>query len=426
MIGMPWLMYVIAPGFLSDPEKFELSVVMTRIAFPYLLCMSLVALLSGVLNALGRFTAAAAAPVLLNVVLIGALLLAQFAGLTNRPEAGIVLVWGVAVAGFAQLAMVAIAAYRAGMGLGFRRPRMTDDIRQLIKLGIPGIVAGGVMQINLQIGGIIASFADGARAALYYADRLYQLPVGIVGVAIGVVLLPEISRRLQQGDHKGVAESQNRSLEFALLFTLPATAGLVACAEPIVRTLFERGAFTPADTIATAGAVVAYAIGLPAFVIQKVLQPAFFAREDTATPMRFAWVTMAVNVIGAVGLFIGFQAMGYAPHLGIALATSIAAIVNAWLLWATLKRRGHFALDRPALRRLLTLVVGSIVLAVALYWLVKGPLAPLFLPRANLFQKLAGLGAILITGGVATLILAASIGMGVRGVLARIRNRRAP
>ena len=178
-------------------------------------------------------------------------------------------------------------------------PKLTDDMRRLIRLGIPGVIAGGITQVNILIGTIIASLQDSAVSWLYYADRIYQLPLGIVGIAIGVVLLPELSKQLRAGEDDGVRASMNRSLEFSLLLTLPAAAALLVVPGPIIQVLFERGAFTSADTPATAQALAAFAVGLPAFVLIKVFSPAFFAREDTRTPMIYAGVSVIVNVLGA-------------------------------------------------------------------------------------------------------------------------------
>jgi len=280
-LAMPAFVWLIAPGFAGDPEKFDLTVLLTRLAFPYLLCMSLVALLGGVLNSVHRFAVAAAAPVALNVVLISVLLLARVMG------------WNGAFAGFVQLAMLWIAAAREGFALRIRRPRMTDGLRRLIRLGIPGLVAGGITQFNLTISTIIASMQPSAPAWLYYADRIYQFPV----------LLPDISRRLRAGDHEGVHDSQNRALEFAMFLTVPAAVALMAMPYPVVEVMFERGRFMPADTAATAAALAAFAAGLPAFVLIKIFSPGFFAREDTATPMKFAALSVAINIAGALVLF---------------------------------------------------------------------------------------------------------------------------
>lgn len=406
-LAMPWLMYGLAPGFANDPEKFDLTVLLTQIAFPYLLCMSLVALLSGVLNSLHRFTAAAAAPVLLNIVLIAVMLGAMASGIGNSPEAGIVLAWGVALAGGAQLLMLAIAAYRAGMGLGVRRPRLTPDVRRLLALGVPGVIAGGITQINIAVGTIIASLQAGAVSYLYYADRIYQLPLGVVGIAIGVVLLPDISRRLRAGDMAGVQDSQNRALEFSLLLTVPAAVALVVMAEPICSVLYERGAFGAGDTQSTAWALAAFAVGLPSFVLIKVFQPAFFAREDTKTPMWFAMINLVVNAAGSLALFFGLQSLGMQPHTGIAVATTISGWINALLLWGSLKRRGHFALDARTVRVLPLLLVSSLVMGVVLVFLVSWtrPLMGAPFPMVARAGVLAGLVAagMMVFAGIAVI-----------------------
>ena len=370
-LAMPYLMYGLAWGFSENPEKFDLAVLLTRITFPYLTAMSLVALLSGILNSLGRFTAAAAAPILLNIVLVSVMVLAAWLGLYNSPDAGILLAWGVAIAGALQLLMLSLAAYRAGMGLALRRPRLNNDMRQLIKLGIPGVIAGGVTQINIVVGTMIASLQAGAVSFLYYADRLAQLPLGIVGIAIGVVLLPDLSRKLRAGDGIGAMVSQNRSLEFALLLALPAAVALGVAAEPLITVLFERGAFGAQATPATAWALIATAAGLPAFVLIKVFSPAFFARENTQTPMRFAVISMFVNIAGSLALFFFFRAIGILPHIGIAVAGSLAGWVNALLLWLTLKRQGAFQADARLLSVVPKIIVASVVMGLAL-WLTQG------------------------------------------------------
>jgi putative peptidoglycan lipid II flippase len=216
---------------------------------------------------------------------------------------------------------------------------ITPGVRRLVTLGIPGVIAGGVMQLNLVISTIVASLQASAPSWLYYADRVYQLPLGVVGVAIGIVLLPELSRRLRAGDDAGVQASQNRALEFALFLTIPAAVALIVIPQPIVQVLFERGAFERSDTTATALALAAFAAGLPAFVLQKVFQPGFFAREDTRTPMIFALYSVGLNIAGALAMF------PFLGHVGIALATTVAAWLNAGLLGFTLSRRGHFHAD---------------------------------------------------------------------------------
>ncbi len=421
-IAMPFVITGLAPGFIDAPEKFDLTVFLSRIAFPYLLCMSLVALLSGVLNSLGRFTAAAAAPILLNLVLIAAMGLVIGLGLNERPEAGIVLAIGVAIAGCAQVFALTYAATRAGMGIGFRRPTLGPDIRRLVALGVPGIVSGGVTQINIVVGTVIASLQAGAASYLYYADRVYQLPLGIVGVAIGVVLLPELARNLRAGQHAQVMDSQNRALEFALALTLPASVALMIAAEPIVRVLFERGAFGADATRATAWALAAFALGLPAFVAQKVFQPAFFAREDTKTPMRFAFVNLVLNAAGSVALFFWFRELGYPPHVGIAIATTVAGWANVLLLWGTLGRRGHFAFDRRLARNLPLVLLASLLMGAAVWGLALA-LDPWLQPRVPLAVRLGALATLVGGGLLIYLVLIQATGvLDLRTLVRRLRR----
>jgi len=399
MLAMPWLMAGLAPGFIGDPAKYELAVNLTQIAFPYLLCMSIVALLSGVLNSVHRYWAAAAAPILLNIVLIAALVLAIALGYANAPEAGYVLAIGVAIAGLAQLAMLWIAVRRAGLRIRLRRPRYSPAMKRLVELGIPGLISGGITQINIVVGTIIASLQAGAVSYLYYADRLYQLPLGIVGIAIGVVLLPELSRQLRAGDRQAVMDSQNRSLEFALVLTIPAAIALAIAAEPIIAVLFQRAAFSASDTANTAWALRAFAIGLPAFVLIKVFQPAFFAREDTRTPMRLALVNMLVNVVLSLVLFYVFRRAGWMPHVGIAMATSIAGWLNALMLWSTLARAGDFEWDTRLLRNLPIVIIASLAMGAAL-WYAMPHLAPFLADGAPLWARIAGLAALVFGGAV--------------------------
>ncbi len=357
-IAMPWFVVALASGF--DGPTFELAVLFSRIGFPYILFISLCALYSGVLNSFGRFAAAAAAPTLLNIALIAAMLLAWWQDL----DVGLMLTWSELVAGIAQFLLVLWAAQRIGMALGLQRPRLTPEVRRLVRIGVPAVLAGGVVQINLVVGTQVASYFDGAVAWLSYADRLYQLPLGVVGVAIGVVLLPELSRRFRAGDMAGTREAMNRATEFTLVLTVPSAVALVAIPALICRVLYERGAFDALDTANTALALSVYAVGLPAFVMQKVLQPAFFAREDTMTPLRYAALSMLVNVGVAVGL---------APVLGFvsaALGTTLAGWLNLVLLWRGVRRLGGLEPD-PRLRRRLPRilvaagVMGALALALA-------------------------------------------------------------
>jgi len=410
MIAMPWAMVLLAPGFVADPEKYDLAVDLTQIAFPYLFCMSIVALLSGVLNSMHRYWAAAAAPILLNIVLISALLIAIASGEANLPGAGYILAGAVTVAGFAQLAMLWFAVRHTGFRIPLARPRWTPEMKRLVQLGVPGVISGGITQINIVIGTVIASLHAGAVSYLYYADRLYQLPLGIVGIAIGVVLLPELARQLRAGRIDDAMATQNRSLEFALVLTIPAAMALAIAAEPIISVLFERGAFAADDTANTAWALRAFAIGLPAFVLIKVFQPVFFAREDTKTPMLLALVNLIANVILSLALFYAFKAAGWRPHVGIAAATSIAGWLNALLLWVVLVRGGDFRWDQRLTRNLVVVTAASVAMGLGI-WAALPILGPHLLSTAPFIERIAGLAG-LVLGGAAiffTIVVAAGV-----------------
>jgi len=391
-IAMPILVYMLAPGFYDGPEKFDLTVLLSRIAFPYLLCMSLIAFLSGILNTFGKFAAAALAPVLLNVVMISALCVIGAAGFGSTPLSGMILAGGVALAGFVQLVLLVWAIRHDGFRLSLRRPRLTKNVKRLVTLGIPGVIAGGITQINIMIGTIIASSQASAVSYLYYADRVYQLPLGVVGIAIGVVLLPDLSRKLRAGNKQAVFDSQNRSLEFSMALTLPAAIALFAIAQEIIHVLFQRGAFDAADTIATAQALAAFAVGLPAFVLIKVFSPAFFAREDTKTPMWFAGVSMVVNVAGSLLLFPVYG------HVGIAVASSLAGWINALLLVGTLMRQDELRTDALLLKRLALLLLASALMGAVVTF--GAALAKPFLYHDLLFVRAAALTGLVGTGVV--------------------------
>ncbi|HSE77385.1 MAG TPA: murein biosynthesis integral membrane protein MurJ [Alphaproteobacteria bacterium] len=391
---MPWLMTAIAPGFVGDPAKFALAVEFTRITFPYLLFISLVSLQGGVLNSLDRFAAVAATPIVLNLVLIASLL--GFAAL--MPSAGHALAWGVALAGVAQFLWLAEACRRAGMALGLPRPRLSPEVRRMLTLMLPAAIGSGVVQINLVIDVIIASLLPtGSVSYLYYADRIYELPLAVIGIAIGTALLPALARQVRRGEDAAALSTQNRGLEAALLLTLPAAAALVVLARPIIAVLFERGAFGGFAVDATAAALQAYALGLPAYVLIKVLTPGFYAREDTATPVKIAIACVVANT--ALALIL----MRPLAHVGIALASALAAWLNAALLALMLKRRGAFAPDVRLGARLPRMIAATIVMA-ALLWGLAQPLAPWL--AAGLAHR-AGALALLVAGGLVCFALAA-------------------
>ncbi len=401
-IGMPWAMYAIAPGFAADPEKFQLAITLTRITFPYLLFISLVSLMGGVLNSLDRFAAAAATPIILNVSLIAALIgLARF---TDTP--GHALAWGVAAAGIAQFLWLYLVLHGSGMGLKLRLPRLTPKVRRLLKLMLPGAIGAGVVQINLLIDVLIASFLpSGAISYLYFADRVNQLPVGVIGVGVGTALLPLLSRQIRSEASAAALDSQNRALEFALLLTIPAAAALMVISGPVILVLFGRGAFGAAEVEAASMALAAYAAGLPAYVLVKVLTPGYFAREDTVTPVKIASLCVAVNLV------LNLVLMGPFAHVGIAAATAIAAWINAALLAGGLKRRGHLVIDDRLKSRLPRIALAAAIMTVSLVlgaMALAGPLAGAEVPRIAALVALIA-GGIIIYGASAQLSGAADL-----------------
>jgi putative peptidoglycan lipid II flippase len=369
IVFMPWLVLAMASGFAAD-ERFGMAVTLGRIVFPYILFISLAALLSGVLNASGRFVAAAAAPVLLNIILIGALLLAEFAlpdvSVIDAAETagrhGTALAFGVILAGLAQLALVWGAVRHAGFNLKPKRPVWTPELKRLAIIAGPAALAGGVVQINLLIGRQVASFFDGAVAWLSYADRLYQLPLGVVGIAIGIVLLPDLSRRLQAEDTDGGRAALSRATEMSLALAIPAAVALAVIPATLVSVLFERGAFDTEDTIATALACGVYGLGLPAFVLQKVLQPLFFAREDTRRPFYYALAALFVNAAVAIGL------MGTLGYIAAALGTTLAGWAMLALLWAGSRDMGEAArLEAVTRGRVMRISAAALIMGAVLW-----------------------------------------------------------
>ncbi|EWY40425.1 multidrug transporter MurJ [Skermanella stibiiresistens SB22] len=386
--AMPWLMHGLAPGFGDDPAKFALAVDYARMTFPYLLLVSLVALLGGVLNSLERFGPFAAAPIAFNLTLIAALLLSRGSGLS----AGYSMSQAVTLAGVVQLLWLAAACKAAGVTLRLPRPRLTLRVKRLFVLMTPGAIGTGVMQINLFVDIVLASLLpSGAVSFLYYADRLNQLPLGVIGIAIGTALLPVLSRHVAARDDDAVRHFMSRALEFSLALGLPAAVALVVVARPIIHVLFERGAFGPTETTATAWALAAYAIGIPAYVIVKVLNAAFFARHDTSAPVRVAIVVAFANA----GL--GLALIGPMGHIGIALATGVTAWLNAAMLGWKLHRRGHFDIDERLRNRAPRLVAAGLIMGAALAaaaWALEPWLAGGGSVRALALAALVGIGSV--------------------------------
>ena len=399
--AMPFVVTVLAPGLRDDAVTFGLAVEFSRITFPYLLFISLASLYGGVLNSIDRFAHVAATPVLLNLALIGAVL-----GLTPLlPNSGYAASIGVAVGGLLQWFWLYVACLRAGVGIGLVRPRWNERVARLVKLATPVAIGGGGQQIGLVLDVVWASLLPvGTISALYYADRIAQLPLGVVGIAVGTALLPLLARQLRAGEHHQAMANQNRAIEVGLLFSLPSALALWMLADPIIRILFQRGAFGPDDTWRTAGALAAFAIGLPAFVLVKALTPAFFAREDTRAPLYIAAVAIAANIALNAAFLFGTTL----AHVGIALASSLSGWLNAALLWALLARRRHLAPDSRLKQRAWRMAVATVGMGVVL-WLAARVLTPSLI-HADLLGIVA-LAGLCLAGSLAYAGLGALLGV---------------
>ena len=357
MIFMPVLVWITASGFARD-TRFDMTVDYGRVMFPYILFISSAALLSGALNAKGHFAVAAAAPVFLNILVIAALGLSWI--MDGRHIS--YLIWSIPVAGVVQLAMVWVACHKAGLPITLSRPSLSPDMKQLIRIAVPAALANGVVQINLLVGQLVSSQYTGAVSWLYGADRLYQLPLGVVGIAVGLVLLPELSKRLQTHDDAGAKDAFNRGTEIALALTLPAAVALFVIPVPLASMLYEYGATGRDDVLAIGLATAIYGLGLPAFILQKLLQPLFFAREDTKTPFRFAVWSMIINAALALGL------MPWLGWISAAVATTLSSWVMVALLAGSARKFGDVARISPTVKsRVLRMCIASGIMGATLW-----------------------------------------------------------
>jgi len=357
LLFTPYVVGLLAPGLSEDPERYQLAVALTRITFPALLLVSIQTMIAGELNANGRFAAAAGAPVLLNVCMIIALLSAAW-----FPNAGYAAAWGVLAAGVVQVILVAVDAELHHFGLRLRMPRLDLPTRKFLKALGPAIIGAGGVQLALFADTLIASFLPaGALSALYYADRINQLPIGVVGIAVGTVLLPEMSRRLAAGDEKGAASAQARGIQLALLLTVPCAAAALTIPDLIMRALFARGAFTAQDAAAAGATLAAYSAGLLPFVLLRSFTAPFYARRDTATPVKAALLAAAINVA------LKFALMGPLAQVGLALATSAGAWINLGLLAFFARRQGFVVSGAAIGKPVAKLILCGVLLALGLF-----------------------------------------------------------
>jgi putative peptidoglycan lipid II flippase len=398
LIFTPGVIALLAPGFNRDPGRFALAVELTRITFPYLLLITLVTFYGGILNAIGRFAAAAAAPILLNLSMVAALALAAF-----FPTAGHAAAWGVLIAGILEALLVMGDAGRRNLIASLRWPQFDKEVKIFFRALAPATIGSAGVQLALFADTIIASFlAAGALSVLYYADRLNQLPIGVIGIAVGTVLLPDMARRIALGDEAGARHAQNRAIELTLLLSIPCFVAFLIIPDLIMRVLFVRGAFSNADATAAGATLAAYAIGLLPFVLIRSMSATFFARGDTATPVKAALIAAAVNIAFKILL------MGPLAQVGLALATSIGAWINLVLVIAFAAQAGLIALDERLKRSLFALTGAGLALALVL-WAAQRPIAGFF-SSTFVLRDFAVLGTLavasaVIYGGLILLVL---------------------
>jgi putative peptidoglycan lipid II flippase len=432
MLAMPGIVWLLAHGFQEVPGKFEFAVFLSRVTFPYLALVSLVAMLSGLLNARSRFAPGAFAPVLLNIVLIGGIVAGWWLrgpGGDDRIVAEALCI-AVSLAGVVQLAYMWWAVRRAGMKLHFHLPKLTPEVRRLGVLILPATFGAGIYQVSQFVDTFFAtSLAQGSLALLKLADRLNQLPLGIVGIALGTAILPMLSRHIHDGDAKEAQRLQGNAFEIATLLTLPAAAALAICAPAFTAAFFVGGKFTAADSAIMANIVIALVAGLPAYVIVKILNPGFFAREDTRTPVWTALAALIFNIalnISFVGVEnflrtgIDIEGMGFGI-VSLAAATALSATLNCVLLYAILHRRGWFHLSAHFFGRLVRQLVAVAAMSALLWWMMPR-LEPYY--GAGVLDRIWSIAALCSAGGAAFFAAAFITGALDKDLVAMLTRRR--
>lgn len=420
MLAMPAIVWLLASEFQSVPGKFELAVTLSRITFPYLGLISLVAMLSGLLNARSRFAPGAFAPVLLNISLISALGIGWYYSDKGGTDIFVatVLAGGVAVAGLLQLFYLAWATRRAGVKLKVTFPKITPEVKRLGALILPATFGAGIYQISQFVDTFFAtSLEQGSLTLLKLADRLNQMPLGIVGIALGTAILPMLARHIHQSNTAEAQRLQANAFEVGTLLTLPSAAALAVCAPAFVTAFFVGGKFTAADGAIMANIVMALVAGLPAYVIVKILNPGFFAREDTRTPVFTALISLIVNI--AINLYV-VQRYGI---VGLAGATAVSASLNCLMLYVVLHRRGWFRFTLPLAGKIARQAVATAAMAAALWWVM-----PLMADRygGNVFERIWSLGVLVGLGLVVFFGVAFLIGAIDKDLLGQLRRKRKP
>jgi len=415
ILGMEGIVWLLAREYHSVPGKFELSVTLSRVTFPYLGLISVVALLSGILNTRSRFAPGAIAPILLNLCLIGAMSWGWYRGDDEFAKA-FTQSWAVAAAGIAQLSYLWWSVRRAGVRLDLHWPKMTPDTKVLLWRIFPATFGAGIYQLSQLADTFFAtSLKQGSLTLLKMGDRLNQMPLGIVGIALGTAILPTLSRHIAGGDEKGAAKLQGRAIELATLLTIPAAFALAVCATSFVNAFFVGGKFKPEDGAIMSQIVVALVCGLPSYVLVKVLEPGYFSRGDTRTPVMTAGSALAFNI------FLNLVVVRPFGIVGLAAATACSASLNCLLLYANLHARGHFRFDLKLLGRIVRQIAASAVMAAAL-WYLQAAIAPWF--TASVGEKALGIVLLVATGMTVYAVVAWVIGAVDKEDLAILARRR--
>jgi putative peptidoglycan lipid II flippase len=356
-VAMPWIMPFLLSAYVDDPGTLATATLMAQLAMPYLVFMTLAALLSGVLNTLGRFALTAAAPIMLNICTIIPLLIAP-----TEQQAAEWAAAAVAISGLLQCALLWWGARKLGVDLRVGLPVLGKGVRRMLAIAVPGAIAGGALQVSSLVTQTLSGSDEGARSVLYNSDRLYQLPLGLIGVAVGLALVPRLSRHFAENDQAGAARTMDDGIGLSMAFTLPAAVALLLMPFFIIDATVTRGAFTAADAQRTAEVLRQFAWGVPAFVLAKVLTPPFFARQKSKRPMQFSLISVAITVIVGAALWYWLPTQGIDGTIGLAVATSLGAWVNVFLLAGALAREGAYTMGAAVWKRMVRLIGASVMM----------------------------------------------------------------
>jgi len=356
-IFMPFFMKVLFPGFFNDPDKSNLLISLSRITVFYLFFIALVSLFSGILNSIGKFAIPASSPIILNLTLIASIFV--FGKLV--PNYAYALSWGVFCAGILQFLVIAFFSYKSGFLLYPKMPKISNDCRKFFRKLLPGLIGANVMQVNLMVDSIFASMITGAISYLYYADRINQLPLAMIGIAINIALLPNLSKKIKDQDFVNANRIQNLALEVGLILVIPATLALTVISLPIITTLFEHGQFTHEKSIVVAEALFFYSLGLPSYVMVKIIEPSFFARRDTKTPMKIAFICLISNVVFNYIFFI--MNFGY---VGIILSSVLSSYINLLIMLTILIKKKYFSFEDQFKFKVIKILIPALSMAICL------------------------------------------------------------